>query len=56
MVKSNKLDKVKRRGISPFLYTPEAFPEDYPTQIVETTEKGSKLKSKIRVLEDNECP
>ena len=56
MVKSDKLDKVKRSGISPFLYTPEEFPEDQLTQNIETTENGSKLKSKMRVLEDNEQP
>ena len=56
MVKSDKLDKVKRSGISPFLYTPEAFPEDHPTQNIETTENGSKLKSKMRVLEGDEQP
>ena len=56
MVKSNKLDKVKRSGISPFLYTPEAFPDDHPTQNIETTENGSKIKTKMRVLEGNEAP
>ena len=47
MVKINKLDSNKRSGISPFLYTPEVFPDETATQNIETTENGSKLKSKI---------
>ena len=50
----NGLPGNKQSRISPFIYTPEAFPEDHPTQIVETTENGSKLKSKMRVLEGDE--
>ena len=56
MVKSDKLDRVKRSGISPFLYTPETFPDDHPTQNIETTENGSKIKTKMRVLEGDEAP
>ena len=27
----------------PIIYTPEEFPEDAPTQMIETTENGNKL-------------
>ena len=56
MVKIDKLDSNKRSGISPFLYSPEAWPDDAATQNIETTENGSKLKSKMRVLEGDETP
>ena len=56
MVKTDKLDSKKRSGISPFLYTPEVWPEDAATQNIETTENGNKLKSKMRVLEGGEVP
>ena len=56
MVKINKLVSNKRSGISPFLYTPEVFPDDVATQNIETTENGSKLKSKMKVLEGDEVP
>ena len=35
--------------MSPFIYTPEEFPEDAKTQVIETTE----LKSKINILNGN---
>ena len=56
MVKIDKLDSTKRSGILPFLYTSKVFPDDAVTQNIETTENGSKLKSKMKVLEDNEVP
>jgi len=56
MVKIDRLDRAKRSGISPFLYTPETFPDDHPTQNIETTENGSKIKTKMRVLEGDEAP
>ena len=56
MVKTDKLDRIKRSGIAPFLYTPEAWPIDAATQNIETTENGSKLKSKMLVLEGDETP
>ena len=56
MVKIDKLDSNKRSGISPFLYSPEVWPDDAATQNIETTENGSKLKSKMRVLEGDEVP
>ena len=56
MVKINKLDSNKQSGILPFLYTPEVFPDDVATQNIETTENGSKLKSKMKVLEGDEVP
>ena len=56
MVKGDKLEKAQRSGLSPFLYQPETFPDDHPTQIIETTENGSKLKSKMHVLEGDEQP
>ena len=56
MVKIDKLESTKRSGISPFLYTPEVWPDDAATQNIETTENGSKLKSKMRVLEGDETP
>ena len=56
MVKADKLASNKWSGISPFLYTPEEFPEDTATQNIETTENGSKLKSKMRVLNRDEVP
>ena len=56
MVKTDKLDRVKRSGISPFLYTPEVWPDDAATQNIETTENGNKLKSKMRVLKGDETP
>ena len=54
MVKSDKLASNKRIGISTLLYTPEEFPEDTATQNIETTENGSKPKSKMRVLNGDE--
>ena len=56
MVKIDKLDSNKRSGILPFLYVPEVFPDDVATQNIETTENGSKLKSKMKVLEGDEVP
>ena len=56
MGKSDKLDSNKRSGISPFLYTPEVFLDDTATQNIETTKNGSKLKSKMRVIEGDEVP
>jgi len=56
MVKINKLDSNKRSGISPFLYTPEVFPDDVATQNIETTENSSKLKLKMKVLDGDEVP
>ena len=56
MVKINKLDSNKRSGISPFLYTPEVFPDDVATQNIETTENGNKLKLKMKVLDGDEVP
>ena len=56
MVKIDKLDSNKRSGILPFLYTPKAFPDDVATQNNETTENGSKLKSKMKVQEGDEVP
>ena len=52
MVKADKLDSNKQ----PFLYTPEEFPEDTATQNIEKTENGSKLKSKMKVLNGDEVP
>ena len=46
----------KRSGMSPFIYTPEEFPEDAATQMIETTESGSKLKSKMYLLNGDEVP
>ena len=54
MVKIDKLDSNKQSGISPFLYTPKVFPDDVATQNIETTENGSKLKSKMKVLDGDE--
>ena len=56
MVKIDKLDSNKRSGILPFLYSPEVWPDDVATQNIETTENGSKLKSKMLVLEGDETP
>ena len=56
MVKIDKLDSKKQSGITPFLYTPEAWPEDAATQNIETTENGNKLKSKMRVIEGDKVP
>ena len=56
MVKIDKLDSNKRSGILPFLYTPEVFSDNVATQNIETTENGSKLKSKMKVLEGDEVP
>ena len=56
MAKIDKIDSNKRSGISLFLYTPEVFPDDIATQNIETTENGSKLKSKMKVLEGHEVP
>ena len=55
-MKSDKLDSNKQSGIAPFLYTPEVFPDDVATQNIETTENGSKLKSKMKVLDSDEVP
>ena len=52
----NGLPGNKRSGISPFIYSPETFPEDHPTQSIETTENGSKIKTKMHVLEGDEAP
>jgi len=46
----------KRSGIQPFLFTQETFPDDHPTQSIETTENGSKIKTKMHVLEGDEAP
>ena len=46
----------KQSGMSPFIYTPEEFPKDAATQMIETTENGSKLKSKIHLLNGDEVP
>ena len=57
MVKIDKLDhRSKRSGVTPFLYKPELWPEDAATQNIETTENGHKVKSKMRVLEEDEVP
>ena len=56
MVEIDKLDSNKRSGISPFLYTPEVWPDNAATQNIETTENGSKLTSKMRVLEGDKTP
>ena len=56
MVKIEKLDSNKRSGISPFLYVPKVFPDDVATQNIETTKNGSKLKSKMKVLEGDGVP
>ena len=46
----------KRSGMSPFIYTPEEFPDNAATQNIETTENGSKLKSKMHILMGDEVP
>ena len=51
MVKIDKLDSNKRSGISSFFYVPKVWSDDAAIQNIETTEKGSKQKSKMRVLE-----
>ena len=60
MVKANNerngLPSNKRSGISPFIYSPETFPEDHPTQSIETTENGSKIKTLMHVLDGDEAP
>ena len=56
MAKTDKLDSNKRSRIASFLYTPEVFPDDVATQNNETTENGSKLKSKMKVLDGDEVP
>ena len=52
----NGVPNNKRSGMSPFIFTPEEFPEDTATQNIETTENGSKLKSKKHVLIGDEVP
>ena len=54
MVKIDKFDSNKRSGKALFLYTPKVFPDDVATQNIETTENGSKLKLKMKVLNDDE--
>ena len=56
MVKSDKLDSNKQSSIAPFHYIPEVFPDDVATQNIETTENGSKLKSKMKLLDEDEVP
>ena len=56
MVKIDKLDSNKRSGTAPFFYTPEVFPDDVATQNIETTENGSKLKLKMKVVDGDEVP
>ena len=52
----NSLPNNKRSGVTPFICTPEEFPIVTATQNIETTENGSKLKSKMRVLNGDEMP
>ena len=56
IVKIDKLDSNKRSGISSFLYNPKAWPDDAATQNIKTTKNGSKLKSKMRLLEGDKVP
>ena len=46
----------KRSDMTPFIYTPEEFSEDTATQNIETTKNGSKLKSKIHLLNGDKVP
>jgi len=50
------LTSEKRSGMTPFIYAPEEFPEDAATQMIETTENASKLKSKMHLLNGDEVP
>ena len=52
----NGLSGNTRSGISPFIHMPEEFPEDAATQMIETTENGSKLKSKMHLLIGDKVP
>ena len=52
--KERSLPGDKRNGMTPFIYTPAEFLEDTATQNIETTENGSKLKSKMRILNGDE--
>ena len=52
----NSLPGDKRSGMTPFLYTTEEFPDDAASQMIETTENGSKLKSKMHLLIVDEVP
>jgi len=47
---TRSLPSDKRSGTTPFIYTPEEVPEDAATQMIETTENGNKLKSKMHLL------
>ena len=42
--------------MTPFVYTPEEFPKDASTQIIETTENGNKLKLKMHILNEDKVP
>ena len=42
--------------MSPFINTPEEFPEDAAKESIETTDNGSKLKTKMHVLMGDEVP
>ena len=46
----------KRNDMTSLIYSPEEFPEDTATQNIETTQNGSKLQSKMRVLNGGEVP
>ena len=46
----HSLSSKKRSGMTPFIYTPEKFAEDAATQNIGTTKNGSKLKSKMHLL------
>ena len=48
---NNKKVVERSSGIIPFLFTPEEWPKDVPTQIIETTESGNKLKTKMDIFQ-----
>ena len=50
MGKAQGLTSKKRTCMTPFIYTKEEFPENAATQMIETTENGSKLKLKMHLL------
>ena len=56
MGEAQDLTSDKRSGMTPFIYTPEKFPEYAATQMIETTENGSELKSKMHLLNGDEVP
>ena len=53
---SQSLPSNKRSDTTPFIYTPEEFPNDAAKETIETTENGSKLKIKMHVLMGDEVP